>query len=123
MVPAIDELVIFKPPIDDSQKMGHAKVEHVMSIKRASHYRNSTSYGSNLSVYGQGMTVITEGTLNYEAATPEGSYASGRDLDSEVPSGGLPNGWVEEFDADSGDIYFINKETGETTWNREDVYN
>ena len=35
-----------------------------------------------------------------------------------VGARGLPAGWTEEVDPSSGDIYFYNAATGETTWDR-----
>jgi hypothetical protein len=120
VLPPVEELVVFKPPLDDSpEMMGHAKVDHFMSVQRASHYRNNSSM-SDLSVYGQGMSVITEGTLNYEAATPEGSYAES--VSGGAHGGHLPEGWTAEIDPDSGDTFFVNEATGHTTWDRAEAF-
>ena len=118
-LPKREELVVFKPPLDDApEKMGHAKVDHFMTIKRASHSRSNSSKGSDLSIYGEGMSVITEGTLNYKAATPEGSYTQSHE------SGGfqLPEGWRSEIDPDSGDTFFVNEANGHATWDREEAF-
>lgn len=35
---------------------------------------------------------------------------------AEQGSSGLPPGWVAEVDASSGDTYYFNEQTGESSW-------
>ena len=120
-LPIVDELVVFKPPLDDSpEKMGLAQVNHVMTIELVSHLRSASgsSVASNRpSVYGHGMSAITENTLNYEVATQEDRFVS-----EQEDGNGLSEGWRAEIDPDSGDTFFVNVRTGQTTWDRVETF-
>jgi hypothetical protein len=35
---------------------------------------------------------------------------------NESPDNDLPPGWIASIDPDSGEEYYFNEETGETTW-------
>lgn len=70
ILPAAEQVVVFKPPLDDSpNKMGNSKVEHIIETRRMSHLHGNSSRDSIINTYGQGqMSVITRNTLDYDNA-------------------------------------------------------
>ena len=120
-----DELIVFRLPEDDSpEAMGTVKVQHAIPIKRASHMRGTGSSGSvsgpvaepELFFGGGAAPAITQHMLAYERKAEELSVVKSSPMASTIDA--LAEGWEAVIDPDSGDVYYSNMKTGETTWDR-----
>ena len=120
------------PPVPGTQEVEESPVEIPASFDNVS--EEQTEEQSTIIMSDKGVEVDQiEETTALAAETPEefntepqirrGEVNAGPvDLDDSVEEEeSLPPGWKSHVDPDSGDTYYYNEETGETTWEIEDI--